>query len=75
MIVIPAAVMFAGLVVFALVAVKQASNGAQDMVNAADSEYQKHGFNLVAAVLCVLFLILLAGATGVGPLAGLVVTP
>ena len=75
MIVIPAAVMFVGLVVVALVAVQQASNGAQDMVNAADSEYQKHGFNVGAAVLCIAFVILLAGAAGAGPLAGQVVTP
>lgn len=75
MIIIPGVVMFAGIVLVALMAVQQASNGAQDMVNAADSDYEKHGFNLGAAVLAVLFIVVLAGAAGMGPLAGVVVTP
>jgi hypothetical protein len=67
--------MFGLLIAFVLVCVKQASNGLQDATNAADGEYQPHGFNLVAAVLCIAFLVLLAGAVGAGPLAGMVVTP
>jgi len=75
MIVIPGVVMLAGIVLVALVAVREAGNGWQDMTNAADGEYEPHGGNLGAAVLAVLFIVLLAGAAGMGPLAGMVVTP
>jgi len=75
MIVIPGVVMLAGIVLVALVAVREAGNGWQDMTNATDSDYERHGFNLGAAVLAVLFIAVLAGAAGMGPLAGMVVTP
>jgi len=75
MIAIPAVLMFGLLIAAVLVAVQQASNGAQDMVNAADSEYQPHGANWLAMLFALVVLALLAGAVGAGPLAGMVVTP
>ena len=74
MIVIPGVVMFGLLIAVVLVAINQASNGAQDMVSAADAEYTKHGFNLGAALFALFVLALLAGAVGAGPLAGMVTT-
>ena len=74
-IVIPSLVMFGLLIVLVLVAVKQASNGLQDAVNAPDSSYQKHGANIGAVLFALVILVLLAGAVGTGPLAGMVVTP
>lgn len=75
MIVIPAAVMFGLLIAAVLVSIQQASNGAQDMVNAADASYEKHGANVGAMLFALVVIVLLAGATGLGPLAGMVVTP
>ena len=75
MIVIPAVGMFGLLVALVLVSVKQASNGLQDMASAADSGYSPHGANWLAILFALVVLALVAGATGVGPLAGMVVTP
>jgi hypothetical protein len=67
--------MFGLIIAVVLISIQQASNGAQDMVNAADAEYSKHGFNLGAALFALAVIALLAGAVGAGPLAGMVVTP
>jgi hypothetical protein len=75
MIVIPGVVMFGLIIAVVLVSIQQVSNAAQDTVNAADSEYKKHGANVPAMVFALIVLVLLAGAVGVGPLAGMVVTP
>ena len=75
MITIPALVMFGLLIAVVLVAIQQASNGAQDMVNAADADYTPHGANIGAMLFALVVLALLAGAVGVGPLAGMVATP
>jgi len=71
---IPALVMFGLIIAVVLVAIQQASNALQDTVNAADSDYQKHGANIGAMIFAVIVLALLAGAVGVGPSAGKVVT-
>lgn len=75
MIVIPGMVMFGLLIAVVLISIQQASNGAQDMVNAADASYQKHGANIGAMLFALVVLALLAGAVGAGPLAGMVTTP
>ena len=75
MIAIPSLVMFGLIIALVLVAVKQASNGLQDAVNAPDAGYTPHGANIGAALFALAVLALLAGAVGAGPLAGLVVTP
>jgi len=75
MIVIPALVMFGLLIAVVLTAMQQASNGLQDAVNAPDGGYEKHGANIGAMLFALAVLALLAGAVGVGPLAGMVVTP
>jgi len=75
MIVIPAVVMFGLLIAVVLVSIQQASNGLQDAVNAADAGYSKHGANIGAMLFALVVLALLAGAAGMGPLAGMVSTP
>ena len=75
MIVIPAVVMFGLVIAVVLVSIQQASNGLQDALNAPDSDYTPHGANIGAMVFALVVLALLAGAVGVGPLAGKVVTP
>jgi hypothetical protein len=75
MIVIPAVVMFGLLIAVVLTAIQHASNGLEDMVNAPDGGYEKHGANIGAMLFALAVLALLAGAVGAGPLAGKVVTP
>lgn len=75
MIAIPALAMFGLFLAAVLVVLKQQSNALQDVVNAPDPQYKKHGLNLGALLFVLFVLALLAGATGAGPLAGLVVTP
>jgi hypothetical protein len=67
--------MFGLLIAVVLVSLQQSSNAAQDVINAADSEYTPHGANVAAMLFALAVLALFAGAVGVGPLAGLVVTP
>lgn len=72
MLVIPAIVVFGLVIALLLLAIKQASNGLEDAVNALDADYEKHGVNWGAAVFALVVLVLLYGIIGLGPLAGLV---
>lgn len=72
MIVLPAAVALGLALVMALVAIANMGREAENIRRAAEDDYERQGTNWAVFILAVIVAAALLGATGIGPLAGVV---
>ena len=72
MIVLPAAVGLGLALVLALVAIQNMGREAQNLAHVTEDDYERRGQNWAVFLLALLGALVLLGAVGVGPLAGLV---
>ena len=72
MIVLPAAVALALALVTALLAIQNMGREATNLKHVAEDDYQRQGQNPWVFLFALLVAVVLLGAVGVGPLAGLV---
>jgi hypothetical protein len=72
MIVIPAGLALGAALLLALVAIANMGREAQNLAHVAEDDYQRRGTNWGVFLLALLVALVLLGAVGAGPLAGLV---
>ena len=72
MIVLPAGLALGAALLLALVAIANMGREAQNLAHVAEDDYERQGTNWVVFVLAVIVAAALLGATGLGPLAGVV---
>lgn len=72
MIVLPAAVGLGLALLLALVAIANMGREAENLAHVAEDDYQRQGTNWGVFLLALLVALVLLGAVGAGPLAGLV---
>lgn len=73
MIVLPAALFLGLLGLLLTVALVNTKREATNLMHVAEDDYQRQGTNWGVLLLTLLLLLVLAGAVGLGPLAGLIV--
>jgi len=72
MIILPAAVGLGLALFLALLAIKNMGREAENIKRAAEDGYERQGQNWGSFILAIILVVVLLGAVGVGPLAGLV---
>lgn len=72
MIVLSSAFALGLALVVALVAIANMRREANNLAHVADDDYERQGTNWTVFVLAVIIAVALLGATGIGPLAGVV---
>jgi len=72
MIVLPASLALGAALVLGLVAIANMGREAENMRRAAEDGYERQGQNWAVFIVAVIVAAALLGATGIGPLAGMV---
>lgn len=73
MIALPAILVLGGAVLLAILAIAGMGREATNLAHVADDEYERQGTNWGALLLAIGLAVVLLGAIGAGPLAGLAV--
>lgn len=72
MIVLPAALALGLALILGLVSIANMSREAENIRRAPEDGYERRGTNWAVLILAVIVAVALLGATGIGPLAGIV---
>lgn len=73
MIAVPTALVLVALVGFAFWLIDRLGRSVEDLGNVADPEYQPRRGSFATMLIAIVITLLLAGAVGIGPLAGAIV--